>query len=193
MSDTPPQQTPAQLREAYERSQARVAELEQQNAQTESVRRENAFLKAGVDSDSPIGKFFTENYKGGLTVEEVSKAWSELAPAAPTPTPEPTTATTDPAPSEEPTAEELAQAAARTALTTGATAPGAEPEIPAGQAMLQTYLGAKAKGRPDQVAQRQGLQVLFDRASQGDTTALYQAPGESPGAARDRWKAGYEE
>lgn len=193
MSDVPPQQTPAQLREAYERQLARVAELEQQQADTEGVRRENAFLKAGVDGDSPIGKFFTENYKGDLTPDAVSKAWTELAPAVPAPTPEPTTATTVPAPSDEPTAEELAQAAARTALTTGASAPGAEPEIPAGQAMLQTFQEAKAKGRPTQAAQRQGLQVLFDRAAQGDATALYQAPGESPGAARDRWKAGFEE
>lgn len=44
----------------------------------ESLQKENLFLKTGLNTDSPLGKFFFENYKGDLTSEAVKAAATEI-------------------------------------------------------------------------------------------------------------------
>lgn len=187
-------QTPAQLREYAERMAARAEEAEARLTEAQSLQRENAFLKAGVALDSPVGKLFSTAYSGELDVDKVSAAWAEVAPAAPTPTAEPPAAEpgAPAAPPAEPTAEELAVAQARAALSQGTVGPGEEPQVPAGEAMLGAYNDARARGRPVIDAQRAGLQEMMNRAVAGDETALFQKPGEAPAAALERWRQRFE-
>lgn len=80
------------LREAAKAGKADRAENEQ-------LKRELAFAKAGVDTDSKIGSMLFKTYEGDLTdVAALQAEWSELNPAAkqapPDPSADPETAPT---------------------------------------------------------------------------------------------------
>ena len=78
------------------------------------AQREVAFLKAGVDTDSPIGKLLFKSYDGDLDIEAIKASALEVgaikAPAAP-------------AQDTGPTAEELAQTAMRNDLASNSGTP----------------------------------------------------------------------
>ena len=50
------------------------AALRQQVAEAELTRRELAFMKAGIDPDSPMSKYFVKGYDGELTQEAIRQA-----------------------------------------------------------------------------------------------------------------------
>lgn len=70
-------QTPKGLRAAAARSNAHKAEAE-------AAKREIALLKAGIDTDTPLGAMFADAYKGELTKDAVTAAFKALGvtPAA---------------------------------------------------------------------------------------------------------------
>lgn len=75
--DDPAEQANNPLREAREaarRQRARANELETDAARTADVERELAFVKAGVDTDSEMGKIFARGYDGELTKEAITAA-----------------------------------------------------------------------------------------------------------------------
>lgn len=175
MSDTSDQnQTPAQLREYADRQKERADAAEAQIAEGDKARRENAFLRAGVDLDSPLGTLFSKGYEGELDGDKVKEAWSALQPAQ-APPPE--------AASDAPTPEELAQAQARDALNTGGVPPGEEPSPSPWDAAKENYKIAKEKGQSTDRAQTAAIQTVMDAAVAGDERVLYD---------RDRWKAQFE-
>ena len=76
---------------------ARMRELEAENkrkdqllAEAEQARRELIFLKAGVDPENPMAKYFIKGYDGELEIEAVRSAAQEanLIGATKTPAPE---------------------------------------------------------------------------------------------------------
>jgi len=65
------------LREAAEAGKAATKELE-------NAKRELAFAKAGIDTDTKLGSMLAKTYEGDLTDVEALKAeWNELNPAPP--------------------------------------------------------------------------------------------------------------
>jgi hypothetical protein len=97
-----------QLREAAKRGEAATKRADE-------AERRLALVEAGVDTKSPVGKLFTEAYKGPLTEDAIKEAWGELVPAnavAPAPLEE---APAAPAP----TTQQLEETDARRTLTAG--------------------------------------------------------------------------
>jgi ribosomal protein L12E/L44/L45/RPP1/RPP2 len=70
------------LRDAADRGKKASQELD-------AMKREMAFLKAGVDTDSKVGQLLYKAYDGELETESIQAEWSELAPVAAAPPSEP--------------------------------------------------------------------------------------------------------
>lgn len=61
-----------------------------------AAKRELAFLKAGVDTDSKLGKMFLRTFDGKLDdIEAIKSEWAEVAPAAKTAPVETSTSTSE--------------------------------------------------------------------------------------------------
>lgn len=70
----PNDRTPKALREAAKAGK-------QAKAEAARLARENVMLKAGVDTDSPLGKIFAAGYDGELTKDAVKAAYAGLGVA----------------------------------------------------------------------------------------------------------------
>ena len=70
-----PDNTPKALRRA-----AREGKRAKQEA--DALRRELAFVKAGVDTSTKLGAMFATAYTGELTEEAVRASWAEILPGA---------------------------------------------------------------------------------------------------------------
>ena len=73
-----------ELRDAADRGKKASQELD-------AMKREMAFLKAGVDTDTKAGQLLYKAYDGELETAAIQAEWSELAPGAAAPPPEPET------------------------------------------------------------------------------------------------------
>lgn len=60
-----------QLRAALEAKDAKLADATADLQKNAAVHKENAFLRAGIDTASPLGQFMYENYDGELTPDAV--------------------------------------------------------------------------------------------------------------------------
>lgn len=104
-----------ELRDAADRGRKATQELD-------GVRREMAFLKAGIDTDTKAGQLLLRAYDGELTVEAIKTEADELglfkAPAVPTAVAQETRATDE------------AASAERQALTDNSVPPGTTTESP---------------------------------------------------------------
>lgn len=49
--------------------------------EADALRRELAYVRAGVDEDNPLGKMFRSSYDGPDDPEAMAAAWAEVAPA----------------------------------------------------------------------------------------------------------------
>ena len=73
-----------ELRDAADRGRKATQELD-------AMKREMAFLKAGVDTDTKAGQLLYKAYDGELETEAIQAEWSELVPGTAAPPPEPET------------------------------------------------------------------------------------------------------
>lgn len=71
------------LRARMKQLEAEAAELRKQNAEAEAARRELAFLKAGVDLDNPMSKYFVKGYEGPTDPDAIRQAAIEAQLIAP--------------------------------------------------------------------------------------------------------------
>jgi hypothetical protein len=158
------QQDIPQLREAAKRGETAAKERD------EAVRK-LALVEAGVDTKSPVGKLFTEAYKGALTEEAIQAAWSELAPAAnpgnPAPPPDPE----GPSPS----AADLEETEARRLLTSNGASdvPRETPPPDPVAAGYEEYRERLAGGEGRDVASGSVFAHLIDAANSGDERAIW--------------------
>ncbi|SVC91333.1 uncharacterized protein METZ01_LOCUS344187, partial [marine metagenome] len=77
-----------ELRDAADRGKKASQELD-------AMKREMAFLKAGVDTDTKAGQLLYKAYDGDLETAAIQAEWSELVPAAAAPPPAETVDATD--------------------------------------------------------------------------------------------------
>ena len=54
-----------------------AAELKKQVAEAEALKREMAFIKAGIPTDNPMSKYFVKGYDGEVTPEAIRQAAEE--------------------------------------------------------------------------------------------------------------------
>jgi len=69
-----------ELRDAADRGKKATQELD-------AMKREMAFLKAGVDTDTKVGQLLYKAYEGDLETDAIRAEWSELVPEAAAPPP----------------------------------------------------------------------------------------------------------
>lgn len=129
------------LRAAADRSKANKAEAD-------AMRRENAMLKAGIDTESPIGALFAGGYKGELDKEAVKAAWAELGVSSATPADTPVV-DTPPDNDDHLSADEKASTAERRALANGATADRGTTPDPRSEAKVRHQSVIDAGGKSD--------------------------------------------
>ncbi len=136
--------------------------------------RENAFLRAGVDLDSPLGRVFARGYDGELTPEAIRTGFAEIAP---TPA---VIAATDPIPAPvatpvvavvAPTADETAALAAASALAQG-VAPVDTPTQHPSRAAVEGYYADLKLGVTNKDAEARAFDTVFGAAAQGDQRVI---------------------
>ena len=143
-----------------------AADLEEAN----SAKRELAFLKAGVDTESPIGKLFMRAYDGELDKESLTTAFAELGG---------TTSSDDTEPPPDPSVEATRE---RQALASGAaTEDGEVPAVPVrGKTGRAVKAGQDAidRGAPREEATGVVFGELTAAAAQGDSTVIIPFGGQ---------------
>lgn len=75
------------LREANKQMKADLEAARAQAEQATQATRELAFIKAGIDIESPTGKLFAKAYDGEATPDAIKEAAEEYGLAAPKPQP----------------------------------------------------------------------------------------------------------
>lgn len=160
MSDETPQNDQqdnlANLRKAADEGTRAKAELEQ-------AKRELAFAKAGVDTESGVGALLFKAYDGELTVEAIKAQASELGIGAPPA--EPGDATPPPP------AVDTSQTQARLDLAQG-SAPAGTPDVSPYRSALSAFDEAVQSGLDEHYAAAAAYQKIIEAANAGDRRVL---------------------
>jgi hypothetical protein len=82
--DQPNESNPVRAR--MKQLEKETRELRKQVAEAEAARKELAFVKAGLDLNSPMAKYFVKGYDGELTPEAIRLAAEEAQLITPQPT-----------------------------------------------------------------------------------------------------------
>ncbi len=85
-----------------------IRNLRRKANRADALARENAFLKAGINVETPLGALFAQGYGGELETEAIKTAFAAVSPPAPEPDP-------DPNPDPDPVSAEDREAAERRA------------------------------------------------------------------------------
>lgn len=132
-------------------------------AEAEAARRELAFIKAGVDTDSKLGKLLMKTYEGELTPEAIKAEAEEIgAIAAPA---------SQPPAQEEIGEEERAQTRARNDLSAGNTATAADEPDPR-KVGFAAFQAARDNGEPRDVAAGAFLAEILKAAHARDPRVI---------------------
>jgi hypothetical protein len=150
-----------------------IRAMERDAKRTREVEKENIFLRAAIDIDTPLGKLFYTGYADELNVEKVKESWTAL-------TAQVTPAATPPEPQPQLTPE---QQAARTALD-------------AQEAQFQAQRAANATGAtgedggqsvdPRKTAIDEGQKVIAEGGSREDAGAAFFSRMAGAAAAGDK-------
>lgn len=128
------------------------------------AQREVAFLKAGVDTDSPIGKLLFKSYDGELDIEAIKGAAAEVgaikAPETPPAAPDPGLS-----------AEEMEQTRLRNELASNSGTPS-NPDVNPYDAAFSAWDQAKREGVPMEQRAAAALAPVFQAAARGDRRVL---------------------
>ena len=139
-----------ELRDAAERGKKATQELD-------AMKREMAFMKAGVDTDTKAGQLLFKAYDGELETESIQAEWQELAPAAAAPPPEPETVD----------ATDTQVAEQRRELAGDSVPPGTQTESPydAGHREFKEMMDA---GRPKEDSAARFIHTVLEAAGGAD-------------------------
>jgi hypothetical protein len=156
MADTDPQDQdhdePSELRKAADRGRAAQAEAE-------ALKRELAFAKAGIDTDSKAGKMLLKSYEGELTPEAIKAEAEEIGLFKPQ---------TAVASTETATPEEREQTDIRTGLATAPAVTGGTVDEDPQQAGLRAGFEARKQGASHVDAFTAALGPVFQAALEND-------------------------
>lgn len=164
-----PDNTPKALRRA-------AAEGRQAKAKATQLERENIMLKAGIDTDTPLGAMFAAGYSGELTKDAVKAAFSALGVAAPSADADP-----DPDPTVDPDPDisdaERNSTAQRQALASGANLTPSDPtDVHPHERMRQAHETVLAAGGRGEDAMAAGIAQLLAAGAAGDKRVLIENP-----------------
>ncbi len=172
--ETPqPQQDKKESRAAV---QARKARLE-----AAAAKRELAFLKAGVDTDSKIGKLLLNSYDGDLSADAIKSFAADIPGALPSQasTPDAEAAADAEAKAPEYSDEEKAQTRERQALAQGGLPDDGSGIDPYAQAQ-QVRADLIKRGVRGEAALAAAFDHLAEASMRGDTRVNYHGPAGLP-------------
>ena len=129
-------------------------------AEADAIRRELAFVKAGIDTDSKIGQMLLKTYEGDLNVEAIKKEALEIGALKAEAKPEPVPFTADP--------EDVKFAEERRALATGASVPDAVEPDPY-QTAHNHFEGGLKRGMSNEDAMAAAIGVIREAAMKNDS------------------------
>jgi hypothetical protein len=142
-----------ELRDAAERGRQASQELEE-------MKREMAFMKAGVDTDSKAGQLLFKAYDGELETESIQAEWQELVP---TPVP-----VEEPEPAQDTVNETDTQVSQqRQALAEDSVSVEATTQSPYEQG-FQEFQKSYDSGRPKDESAARFVHTVLEAAGQGD-------------------------
>jgi len=142
-----------ELRDAADRGREAIQERDQ-------LKREMAFMKAGVDTDSKAGQLLFKAYDGELETESIQAEWQELAP---TPVP-----VEQPEPAQDTVNETDTQVAGqRQALAEDSVSVEATTQSPYDQGFTE-FQKAYDSGRPKDESAARFVHTVLEAAGQGD-------------------------
>jgi hypothetical protein len=147
-------------------SRSQIRAMERDAKETRTLKRENALLKAGIDTTTPLGTLFAQAYEGELSTEAINTAWQAIAPPGGA---EP--GATDTA-VHEPTAEERAFADERAGMASGAGDDGVPPDRDPRKVAVEEGLAALEGGAGRDEAMAMTFSHLAGAASQGDKRVI---------------------
>lgn len=159
-----------ELREAAKR----LPDLEERASKAEILERENAFLKAGVQTDTPLGKLLFKAYDGELTTDAIKAAADELG-AASQPAAPPPPADTELAPGEDSAMD------AANSMAPGATPPTEEPKTDPRSRAQEDYVNAINSGATNEQALGKAFHTLVQAAAAGDERVILDRTGRPRG------------
>lgn len=137
--------------------------------------RENLFLRAKVDLDSPLGAMFMRGYDGELTVDAVKAAWAEI-PQVPAPVANAAEQQQATDAAAQAAAEEQARAqqdAARRSIGTAPTEPPAEKVANPLEAGYQGFHQNLADGMSRDRAAKPVFEQIIGAAANGDERFIF--------------------
>lgn len=155
MSDSDKDENLKELRQQAEAGKKALAEAD-------AARRELAFLKAGVDTESKLGQLLMRTFDGDLTVEAIQAEAREIGAIKAA-----ATTTEDNELSE----EERAQTRARNDLASGSTATGADTPDP-NKLGLAAFEAARNNGEPREAAAGAYLAEMLKAAHNRDPRVI---------------------
>ena len=146
-----------ELRDAADRGREAIQERD-------LLKREMAFMKAGVDTDSKAGQLLFKAYDGELETESIQAEWQELVP---TPVP-----VEEPEPAQEIVDETDTQVAEqRQALAEDSVSVEAGTQSPYEQG-FQEFKKAYDEGSPKEDSAARFVHTVLEAASQGDERVI---------------------
>lgn len=151
-----PEPSPKDLRAA-------AADGKRARAEAEAAKRELAFHKAGINTDSTAGKMFMQFYEGDLEAAAIKAGFAELGIGPPSAEPPPN--------QQQLTPEELAQTQQRAALATESGAPGDGSKHPWDTA-YDSFNQARRDGTPVEMAFGAAVGHIIGAANAGDERVL---------------------
>ena len=166
------QEDVSELRKAAEGGRAAKAEAA-------LAKRELAFVKAGIDTDSKPAQALLKNYEGDLDVESIKAEAAEwgLVQATSEPTPE----------TEEPQVETFTEAAAQQAMreaVSGTPAPDTPKPVGGVDAAFKQFLEDREEGVSQLEATNRAFGAVIKAAAQGDPQAVFDPQKWEDKAAR---------
>lgn len=155
LEQQPQGKTPKELREAADRAS-------QYRKERDEARKALAFLSAGVDVKTDLGKLIMRGYEGDLTPEAIQSFVEALGVTAPAEEP----------PEEKPEEGEKNQTKEREELAGDSTPPGAEPEPDPIATGMKDFREDLSQGMTRDDAASEFLKKMFDAASKGDERVI---------------------
>lgn len=130
--------------------------------EAELARKELLFVKAGVDTDTKLGKLLLASYDGELSVDAIKAEAEELGAVASPSTPKP--------PALDP--EERRQGRERQDLASESGSPASVPDESPQELALKAFSDARAAGARREDAAAAAFSQIFEAAQRGDERAI---------------------
>lgn len=153
-------------------SREQIRSMERDAKAARAATRELAFVKAGIDTESPLGALFSAAYDGPLERDAIVEAWKAVAPAPPAP---PANDSTPPAGEATPPAgddgaefERERQRLAQEGLGDTGTPPDRDPRrvaVETGQKLL-------SEGKSRDEAMAEAFSIIAGGAAAGDSRVI---------------------